>query len=481
MLLSVAEIAAAVHAPDPSDAEGEVMVSGVTWDSRRVAPGDLYVALAGERVDGHDFAGDAVDAGAAAVLAMHEVDAVVPTIIVPDTARAFTELAAAWRDLLTGTVIGLTGSSGKTTTKNLVRDVLAHDLKVVATKANQNNELGVPRTLLAADADTQAVVVEMGMRGRGQIAELAEFAKPDWGLITNVGTSHIELLGSRDEIARAKAELFEALPESRGIAFVNAADDYAYEVCAQARLAERGIMTVFFGGQVEHSEGVASVPVCVWATDIQLDEESRPTFVMHAVGFEQLDLPEANGEERCTLELRGLHNVSNACAAAAVGLASGMTLAACRDALEASRPEAGRQQVHHTPQGVTVVDDSYNANPDSMAASLATFAAMDVSGRRIAVLGDMLELGDHSQASHEQVGTLAAASSLDRLVCVGPWSRVMAKAAHEAGMPEEAITWCEDAEAALALLNGALESGDAVLAKASHSIGLERVVEGLVD
>ena len=238
MKISVADLANAVHAPRIDGAAGEVTVTGLTWDSRNVAPGDLYVAFAGERVDGHDFAEAAVDAGAVAILATRAVDAVAPVIIVDDVFGAVTELARYWRDQLTGTVIGLTGSSGKTTTKNLVRDVLSHDLAVVATKANQNNELGVPATLLAADDDTDAIVVEMGMRGRGQIAQLADIAKPDWGLITNVGTSHIELLGSRDEIAHAKAELFEALPEGRGLAFVNADDEYAERLCDFAHACE---------------------------------------------------------------------------------------------------------------------------------------------------------------------------------------------------------------------------------------------------
>ncbi|MBQ9002746.1 MAG: UDP-N-acetylmuramoyl-tripeptide--D-alanyl-D-alanine ligase [Eggerthellaceae bacterium] len=476
MLITVADLASAVGAPRIDGAAGDVVVTGLTWDSRDVAPGDLYVAFAGERVDGHDFAEAAVDAGAVAVLATRDVDAVVPVIIVSDVAAAITDLAKYWREQLTGTVVGLTGSSGKTTTKNLVRDVLAHDLTVVATKANQNNELGVPATLLTADHETDVVVVEMGMRGRGQIAELAEIAQPDWGLITNVGTSHMELLGSRDEIANAKAELYEALPESYDFAFVNADDDYADYLLERGRFEERGVTPVYYST----AEDPAERTPLVWASDVVFDGEGCPTFTMNAVGFEQLDLEESNGSMQCTLLLRGMHNVSNACAAAAVGLASGMTLASCCAALEAANPEKGRQVVHRTESGLTVIDDAYNANPDSMAASLSTFAAMSVAGRRLAVLGDMLELGDLSRESHERVGAQAAKAGLDALVCVGELSRSIASGAVAAGMPESAVTTCDDAASALELVASGLAPGDAVRVTASHSIGLERVVEGLV-
>jgi len=485
MNLSLAEIAQAVGADQLAAPLRDVRVTGLTWDSRSVAPGDLYVALPGERVDGHDFVESAIDAGAVAVVATRPIESVVPVFVVEDATRAITDLAVYWRGRLTSTVIGITGSSGKTTTKNLVRDVLSRELSVVATKANQNNELGVPATLLSADADTQAVVVEMGMRGLGQIAELTEIAKPNWGLVTNVGTSHMELLGSREAIAQAKAELYDALPDSQGLAFVNADDDFAATMRASARLEERGVGIVCYSvsGSVAEPEAFtdydASYPF-VWASDVEFDELARPTFTINAVGFEQIELAAANGSQRCSIDMRGWHNVSNACAAAAVGLASGMSLASCCAALEAAQPEAGRQRVLKSPEGVTVVDDAYNANPDSMAASLAMFSALGVPGRKVAVLGDMLELGELAGVSHQRVGELAFSSGVDSLVCVGPLSRLIAGAALEAGMDAAAVTVCEDASAALETVQGFVGSGDAVLVKASHSIGLDKVVEGLV-
>ena len=483
MRLSVSEITAAVAGS--CDSAGDTMVTGVTWDSREVKPGDLYVALPGERVDGHDFADAAAAAGAVAALVSRPVGADIAAIVVPDTSAALTELAAYWRTKLTGLVIGLTGSSGKTSTKNLVRDVLSHGASVVATAANQNNELGVPRTLLAADADTSAVVVEMGMRGMGQIEDLCKTAAPDWGLITNVGESHIELLGSRDNIAKAKAELFEALPDGSGVAFVNAADDYAAEVCRIGRLRERGVVPVFYDGYGAVDAAACGGPVgpddaFVWATGISFDSEGRPSFTLNARNFDRVGKPGADGSIACALELRGAHSVSNACSAAAVGLAKGMTLSQCAEALAAAQPERGRQQIARTASGVTVVDDSYNANPDSMKASLSTFAQMEVEGRRIAVLGDMLELGDFSRECHERVGAYAAEAGLDHLICVGELSSFIAQQAVRCGLDESAITRCASAEEALEALKPMLSAGDAVLAKASHSIGLDRVVEGLV-
>ena len=231
---------------DPLDSRS--LATGLTWDSRDVKPGDVYVALPGERVDGHDFVGASLRAGAIVALVMQPLDEAArllaremgaAVIEVPDTAHAVSDLAREWRAHLHGRVIALTGSTGKTTTKNLVRAVLASAYSVVATAGNQNNELGVPKTLLSAEPETEMVVVEMGMRGAGQIADLCDYVRPDWGLVVNVGESHIELLGSRENIACAKAELRCALPEGSGRAFVNADDDFADFMRVHARLDAR--------------------------------------------------------------------------------------------------------------------------------------------------------------------------------------------------------------------------------------------------
>ena len=458
-----------------------------------VEPGALYVALPGERVDGHAFAASAVAAGAACVLAQHELDqasadqiaaAGAAVIQVPDTQAAITALARAWRDRLEGCVIGITGSTGKTTTKNLVRDVLAAAGSVCATKGNQNNELGVPNTVLAAQADTRNVIVEMGMRGLHQLEELCGFVRPQWGLVTNVGESHIELLGSRENIARAKAELLRELPEGTGLAFVNAADDFAGFVRAEARLDarrldSRGVTCVFYDGTAQAAERRATLSAAdaarpaVWSEDVRLDAAGCPRFALCACGFDGMSEPV---RVECALELRGMHNVSNACSAAAVGFAAGMEAAQVAAALSGAKPEAGRQEVIEAPGGFTVINDAYNANPDSMRASLSTFAALDVAGTRIAVLGDMGELGSFAPQLHEEVGAFAAECGLDRLVCVGQLAQGIAAGAQKAGMPADRI-----AMVALADVREHVASGSAVLVKASHFMALEKVVEGLVE
>lgn len=453
---------------------------GIAWDSRSVQPDDMYIALPGERVDGYDYCIDAIRAGASVLLIMRAMDervrhaaeeASAAVVRVPDTFAAVTDLARNWRPMLTGTVLALTGSSGKTTTKNLVRDVLAAHGSVVATEGNQNNELGVPATLLRAQPEDDAVVVEMGMRGAGQIARLCSFVKPDMALVTNVGTSHIELLGSRDAIAHAKSEVLEAVPQGSGAVFVNASDEYARQLCAYGCVSERNVNAVFFDGSgVDPLAYDESLRPVVFASDVQLDDHGCPAFTLHVPGNTAF----------CHMRLRGLHNVHNACAAAAVGWYMHMDVASIACALSASESMAGRQDVLHTASGVTVVDDSYNANPDSMRASLAMFGSLSIPGRRFAILGDMAELGDYTVAGHRLVGEYAAHAALDRLICVGSSAASIASAAVDAGMPDDAVCLVDSAPDALAALVGELEEGDAVLVKASRSMGLERIVEGLV-
>ncbi|MEG2628614.1 MAG: UDP-N-acetylmuramoyl-tripeptide--D-alanyl-D-alanine ligase [Raoultibacter sp.] len=458
---------------EPLDASK--LACGITWDSRDVCADDVYVALPGDRVDGHDFIAAALGRGAAAVLVSRTPDAATcglaremgaAIIEVSHTPAAITDLARAWREHLSAHVVGLTGSTGKTTTKNLVRDVLAAQFCVVATAGNQNNELGVPKTLLNADPETEVIVVEMGMRGQGQLEQLCAFVKPDLGLITNVGTSHIELLGSRENIARAKAELIAALPAHTGRAFLNAADDYSAFVCEVAGVTSRGIKLCQFDGSLTPAQDAD-----VFASDIALDASGCPRFTLHT----------PTGTAPCALRLRGLHNVHNACAAAAVGSGLGMDVALIAAALNTSEPEAGRQEVLHTRDGVTVIHDAYNANPDSMRASLLLFDALDVRGKRIAVLGDMGELGDFALACHEEVGKLVARLDVDYLICIGDLATHISSAAQAQGMAATCILETQSIAEALTALEMRLEPEDAVLVKASHSMGLERIVGGLVN
>ena len=281
---------------EPLDARA--LATGVSWDSRTVAEGDLYVALPGERVDGHAFVADALRSGAiAALVTMRPDDATcllaremgAAVIEVPDTAHALVDFARWWRTQLRGLVIGVTGSTGKTTTKNLVRDVLSAAGTVTATEGNQNNELGVPKTILSANPETDFVVVEMGMRGSGQIAQLCDFVRPHWGVVTNVGTSHIELLGSRENIAHAKAELIVALPATSGVAFLNGADDLSDEIWGFSGLERWHNERVCFDGSGSYDVSCDASDwrrrPALWAEDIELDEQGRAHFSLCARGF----------------------------------------------------------------------------------------------------------------------------------------------------------------------------------------------------
>lgn len=463
-----------VEAIDPSH-----LATSITWDSREVKRDGVYVALPGKTVDGHNFIEAALHAGACVVLVMQPIETrarVLATELgaavleVVSTQAALADLARRWREHLPARVIALTGSTGKTTTKNLVRDVLSKAGSTVATRGNQNNELGVPRTILEADMSTAYLVVEMGMRGLGQIADLCAIAKPDIALITNVGQCHIELLGTQENIARAKAEALCALPDRTGVAVLNRADEYSAFMADCAQLTQRNITVLDFDGSGTTDVTQASLPA-VFATDIQLDDEGYPHFQLNMDGQAC----------SCSLHVRGMHNVANAAAAAAVGKACGLGIGTIVEGLEESLPEAGRQEVHITSEGVCVIDDTYNANPDSMRASLALFAVMKVEGKRIAVLGDMGELGKHAQACHEGIGRFAAECHFDHLICVGTLARAIAQGALQAGFAAHHITQVDSCGEALGLLESELQSGDAVLVKASRAMELDRIVRGLLN
>lgn len=451
------------------------LATGITWDSRTVKPGDAYLALPGERVDGHDFVEAALCAGAIVALVMRPVSEHVrlraeemgaAILEVSSTTTALSDLARAWRSHLSGRVIALTGSTGKTTTKNLVRDVFSTAYKTVATQGNQNNELGVPKTILEADPETDYVVVEMGMRGQGQLRDLCEFVKPDYALVTNTGESHIELLGSKEAIVCAKAEVVEALTPGVGVAVLNRALEESTQLIEKiAKVKEREISVIGFDGS-----GMGRDDAQVFAKDIEIDDEGKPSFMLCT----------PSGQQRCSLILRGEHNVHNACAAAAMGYACGVPLEKIVEGLELSLPEVGRQDISTNAAGVVVINDAYNANPDSMRASLTTFSSMTVSGKRIAVLGDMGELGLYAQACHWGIGECIPQLNIDYLICIGELSAHIAQAAREAGMPQSALVHVQSISDVLEILDNMLEPSDAVLVKASHFMGLSRVVEGLI-
>ncbi|NYJ07736.1 UDP-N-acetylmuramoyl-tripeptide--D-alanyl-D-alanine ligase [Petropleomorpha daqingensis] len=450
--LSLAEVADAVGGTRTGDAE---ITGAVTVDSRTVGAGDLFVALPGERVDGADFVAVAAQAGAAAALSTRPDDAL-PTVVVDDPVAALGRLAAAVHARLAVTTVGITGSSGKTSTKDLLGQVLAAAGPTVSPPGSYNNDIGLPLTVLSADEDTRFLVLEMGARGPGHIARLCGIARPDIGVVLNVGSAHLGEFGSAEVIAQAKGELVEALPEN-GTAVLNADDPRVIGMAP--RTAARVVTT-----------GIRE-PADVRATGVRLDESGRARFTLHAGGEEQ----------DVALRVVGEHQVANALSAAGAALAAGLSPAAVATALSAAEPRSRwRMEVGRRPDGVTVVNDAYNANPESMRAALAALTALP-GERRIAVLGAMAELGPGGGAEHERLGRDAAAAGVDLVVAVGADAVGIASGAAAAGRrPGEESVHVPDRAAARALLSELLRPGDVVLVKASRSYGLERLAEDLL-
>jgi UDP-N-acetylmuramoyl-tripeptide--D-alanyl-D-alanine ligase len=443
----------------------EVVVGpSVVIDSRLAEPGSLFIALPGERVDGHDFAAAAVAGGAAAVLVGRELPLAVPQLVVDDPADGLARLARGLiaEALASGLVsVAVTGSSGKTSTKDLIAQVLAVAGATVAPVGSQNNEIGVPLTATRVDAGTRFLVSEFGARGLGHISWLCRVVPPTIGVVLNVGQAHLGEFGSQAVIAQAKGELVEALP-SDGWAVVNAADPLVVAMAdrTRARLA---------------SFGAADGPgeLRVWAEAVQLDELSRPGFVLHAAGL-------VDGSAELTLQVSGAHQVENALAAATVGLLAGIGLPEVAQALgRAVARSRWRMELTERPDGVLVVNDAYNANPDSMAAALRSLARLRrPGGRLLAILGDMLELGDGAPAQHRQVGELAAELGIDQLIVLGDHAEDLAAGARVGGA---GVSMAPDRTAALAAAVDWLRPADAVLVKASRGLALETVAQALAE
>lgn len=465
--LTLAEIAGIVGGAVRDADGGERVTGAVEFDSRRLGPGGLFVALPGEHVDGHDYAVAAVAAGAAGVLAARPVG--VPAVVAgpggTDAAggavlAALARLARAVTDRLRPGglhVVGITGSSGKTSTKDVVAALLAELGPTVAPPGSFNNELGHPWTALRVDETTRHLVLELSARGPGHIAALCRVAPPSIGVVLNVGSAHLGEFGSRQAVAGAKGELVESLPAA-GLAVLNGDDP------AVAVMADRTAARVVRFGRAPEAD--------VRATDIALDAQGRPAF--------RLVCPA--GEVAVTLRVHGEYQVSNALAAAAVALELGATPAQVAAVLADYRPVSRwRMEVADSPDGVTVVNDAYNANPESVYAALQTLIAMAQTGRRSwAVLGPIAELGDAADGAHEEVGRLAVSLGIDRLVVVGEAARPAQRAADRAGTGRRSAVLVDDADEALALLRAELTPGDIVLVKASRAFGLERIAAGLL-
>jgi UDP-N-acetylmuramoyl-tripeptide--D-alanyl-D-alanine ligase len=447
--LTLAEIAAITngtlhHAPDPS----AQVTSPAACDSRQVTPGGMFAALPGARADGHDFAGQALAAGAVCVLASRPVDG--PAVVVPDVTAALGALARHVLSRLTdATVIALTGSSGKTTTKDMLRHVLSQHGQVIAPPGSFNTETGLPLTVLQAGHTTPYLVLEMGTRHLGDIRYLTTLAPPQIGIVLNVGSAHIGEFGSRQAIAQAKGELAEALPGAAhgGVAILNADDPLV------AAMAARTAAKI-----VSYGTSQADIR----AADIRLSA-GRVSFTLHTPA----------GTAPVSLRLLGAHQVHNALAVAAAAHVIGMGTAQIAAALSTAEPSPGRLQILDFPGGITVINDAFNANPESMTAGLRSFAAYAESRRMVAVLGEMRELGPVAQAAHHAIGNLVAELGIHLLITVGHGhADDLARAAQSSPAPP-VIEAAETPEALHAILPGLLKPEDIVFIKASRSVGLE--------
>ncbi len=457
--LTLAEVADLTGGTLTGGDPAAAVTGAVTLDSRTVAPGDLFVAVAGERVDGHDFLGAAAAAGAVAALA-GRTDPALPCVVVEDPVVALGRLAAGVHARLASsglTTIGLTGSSGKTSTKDLLGQVLGAAGETVSPPGSYNNDIGLPLTVLSAGDTTRYLVLEMGARGVGHIARLCGVARPDIGVVLNVGSAHLGEFGSADVIAQAKGELVEALAEG-GTAVLNADDP---RVLGMAPRTRARVVTTGRGPTAD-----------VRAVDVTLDDSARGRFTLVAGGE----------EHPVALQVVGEHQVANALSAAAAALAAGLAPADVAAALSAAGPRSRwRMEVERRADGVTVVNDAYNANPESMRAALAALVGLTAT-RRIAVLGAMAELGPGATAEHERLGRDAAAAGIDLVVAVGPDAVGIADGAAAAGRrPGEESVLVPDRAAARQLMSEVLRPGDLVLVKASRSYGLELLAADLLE
>jgi UDP-N-acetylmuramoyl-tripeptide--D-alanyl-D-alanine ligase len=460
--VTVDEIATVLGTELSGPGDTTALVTALTADSRAVSAGALFVALRGEHVDGHDYVAAATAAGAAASLTRHPVQDA-PCLVVVDPLAALGRLSRYLIDRASAgglQVIGLTGSVGKTSTKDLLAQVLERAGPTVAAVGNLNNELGVPLTVGRVDEETRFLVAEMGARGIGHIAYLCDIAPPRVGVVLNVGQAHVGEFGGQAAIAQAKGELVEALP-TEGWAVLNIDDPLVWSMRRRTR------------AQVLPWSTAQPLDDGVWASERVGDAYGRYSFILH------------NGRDdqsHVQLQLTGRHQVANAVAAAAAALAVGLELRHVAAALAAAGPRSRwRMELHDRSDGVTVINDSYNANPDSMRAALTTLAELGRAGRRTwAVLGDMLELGDTAADEHAAIGRFAVQSGVEHLVTIGEYATRITSAAVAAGLPATRAVPVTAKADAVAIVTSDLGPGDVVLVKASRGLALDTVADEIL-
>lgn len=440
--ISLREVAAACGGVLHGDPD--IQITSIVTDSRKAAGGALFAAIRGARVDGHSFIPTVAQQGAACVLCEEAPAVAIPYILVESTLVALKGIAEYYRSLFTIPFIGITGSVGKTSTKEFISAVLAQRYKVHKTAGNFNNELGVPLTLFGLDESHEVAVIEMGISGFGEMTRLSKMVRPDISVITNIGECHLENLGDRDGVLKAKTEMFTYLRENGAIILCH--DDDKLRTVTEYK----GIIPTFYGTG---------------------DDEFRAENIVEK-GLFGIDCTLIHGDTqiRVTIPTMGRHNVLNALCAMAVGTRLGLTPDEIKRGLESFQNVGSRNHIIKT-ENYTIIDDCYNANPTSTKAGLSTLSKLD--GRRVAILGDMKELGKDELRLHSGVGAYAKQKGIDLLIAVGPLSKATAE-----GYGDSAH-YFEDVERCIAALSGILQQGDTVLVKASHSMQFEKIVEAI--
>jgi UDP-N-acetylmuramoyl-tripeptide--D-alanyl-D-alanine ligase len=464
--VTIEEIATVLAAQLSGPGNPAAVVSALTADSRTVMPGALFVALPGERADGHDFVAAATAAGAVASLTKYPIAGAL-CLVVADPLVALGRLSRYLVDRASAAglrVVGITGSVGKTSTKDLLAHVLERAGPTVAAVGNLNNELGVPLTVARVDEQTRFLIAEMGARGIGHIAYLCEIAPPRIGVVLNVGQAHVGEFGGQAAIAQAKGELVESLPAD-GWAVLNVDDPLVWAMRRRTN------------AQVLPWSTVQPLKSGVWASGLVGDAYGRYSLTLHERRNGKLQ-----HDQQVRLRLIGRHQVANAVAGAAAAVALGLDLEQVAAALSAATPRSPwRMELHDRPDGVTVINDSYNANPDSMRAALRTLAELGRTGRNTwAVLGDMLELGELAPREHAAIGRFAAELGIENLVAVGDYAARITGAASDAGFPSARAVALANKADATALVTAGLRPGDVVLVKASRALALDTVADDIL-
>lgn len=430
----------------------DVAFDAISIDTRTLAAGSLFVALKGPNFDGHEYVQAALARGAVAALVERELPLSIPQVVVSDALAALTQFAHAWRMQFTYPVIGVTGSNGKTTTKEMLGSILAQRGPCLVTRGNLNNHIGVPLTLLTLTAAHHSAVIEMGASNIGEIAHLASIAEPNVGLITNAGAAHLEGFGGLSGVAKGKGELFQALPK-QGVAVINADDDFA-------------------DYWRTHCDATT---IYTFGVDRAADFSASKVLAHHdQSGFQtRFELSTPQGMCAVSLQLAGIHNLRNALGAAAAAYAAGATLAQIQTGLNNMRPVGGRLQPKPAIRGASLIDDSYNANPNSVRAGID--ALQSRGGRRWLIFGDMLELGPDAPQLHTEVGVYARSAGVERLLAVG------VNAQHAVEAFGGGAQWFASLEALIAEAQASIEPGVTVLIKGSRGNRLERAAAALAD